>query len=180
MRIYAALLRGINVIDKKMIAMDDLRKIFERAGFEDVTTYIQSGNVIFRSSVADAARLERAIAEKVKRGLGMDVDVHVRTPRQLASIVRSNPFAKPKTDPASLHVTFLAGAPAAAVARELQAPPGSSEDRFAILGREVYLHLPNGYGMTKLNNAFFERRLATSATTRNWRTVKTLLDLTDL
>jgi uncharacterized protein (DUF1697 family) len=153
--------------------MKPLAALFEALGAEDVRTYVQSGNVVFagRGPGLTAAAIEQRIAAD----LGVAVTVLLRTRRELAAVVAANPFLASGADPAKLHVTFLAERPAADRRREL--PEESGPDALRVHGREVYLHCPNGYGRTKLHNAFVEKRLGVAATTRNWRTVTTLLDL---
>ncbi len=98
----------------------------------------------------------------------------IRTKAELAKVIAANPFAG--VDLAKVHVTFLANKPEAALVRAL-ADHESPPDEFRVAGREVYLHCPGGYGNTKLNNSFWERRLKVGATTRNWNTVTKLLEL---
>jgi uncharacterized protein (DUF1697 family) len=172
---YVALLRGINLGARNKVAMPDLRALFGALGAQDVSTYVQSGNVVFKSPEGPA-ELRAAAEEHIKRDLGLDVTVLLRTRTELAAIVADNPFARDEREPTTLHVTFLAEAPDAERARELD-PTASDPDEFRIVGRDVYLHCPNGYGRSKLSNAFFERRLGVAATTRNWRTVTTLAEL---
>ncbi|PWU24428.1 MAG: hypothetical protein C5B48_06330, partial [Candidatus Rokuibacteriota bacterium] len=148
-------------------------ELVSAVGAEDVSTYLQSGNVLFRTSKkADETRgaVERQIADE----LGLEITVLIRTPRQLARIIDRNPFAKSK--PETLHVTFLAAAPKGARAGGLD-PPSVAPDEFHVSGAHVYLHCPNGYGRSKLSNTFFERRLGVAATTRNWNTVTQLAEL---
>jgi uncharacterized protein (DUF1697 family) len=175
---YIAMLRGINLGSRKRVAMADLRELFGELGAEDVRTYVQSGNVVFRSGKR-APELARAIAKAVRMSLGLDVTVILRTKAQLAKVVSINPFVKSGVksgiEPATLHVTFLSEKPSAGRVRELATPAGS--DGFEIVGCEVYLRCPNGYGKSKLQNAFFEKQLAVAATTRNWKTVTTLAEL---
>jgi uncharacterized protein (DUF1697 family) len=99
--------------------------------------------------------------------------VLLRTRAELAKLVAGNPFLRAGKDPSTLHVTFLADVPGGA---RIEAP-GSGADEFRIVRREVYVHCPNGYGRSKLSNAFFEKKLGVVATTRNWRTVTTLAEL---
>jgi uncharacterized protein (DUF1697 family) len=155
--------------------MAELRQEFGEMDFDDVQTYIQSGNVIFRSP-RPAARLAAEIEARLQRTFAAGITVLLRTPDQLRSVVAHNPLVGSSKDESKLHVTFLAEAPASARGVSLD---GASflPDEFRILGREVYLHCPNGYGKTKLNNAFFERSLGVAATTRNWKTVTTLADM---
>ena len=177
MTTYAALLRGINVGGNAKIGMADLRRVFGALGHTDAQTYLQSGNVIFSSASEASSRLVEDIERSLARDLGVTVTVLLRTADELAQIVANNPFLGRETDPTKLHVTFLADAPGRDGSSQLETP-GAQPDELALVGREVYVHCPNGYGRTKLNNAFLEKRLGVPATTRNWRTVTTLRDLT--
>ena len=169
---YVALLRGINLGARNKVAMADLRELVVATGGEDVRTYVQSGNVVFRSPSRSAAKLERELEKRIQADLGLEVTVLVRTNAQLGALVAGNPF----DDPSEVHVTFLAEKPAAARVRELD-PERSPGDEFRVDGGEVFLRCPNGYGPSKLSNAYFEKQLGVAATTRNWRTVTKLAEL---
>lgn len=173
---YVALLRGVNVGGRGKIEMSALRKLFEDLGHADVRTYVQSGNVIFRAADDRPAELAREIEGRIARDLGVGTTVLLRGADELALIAASNPFLGRESDLAKLHVTFLADEPDRERAARLEVPAGQPDD-LALLGREVYLHCPNGYGRTKLNNTFIEKRLGVAATTRNWTTVTKLRDL---
>lgn len=138
-------------------------------------TYVQSGNVVFRSLGAPT-RLVQAIEEGIRGTLGLDVTVLLRTKGELAEVVGRSPFAASGIDPVRLHVTFLVGDPDPDRVADL-AGKRVEPDELHVAGREVYLHCPNGYGRTKLQNAFLERQLAVAATTRNWKTVTALAEL---
>jgi uncharacterized protein (DUF1697 family) len=174
LRTYVALLRGINVGAHKKISMADLRALFEALGNEDVSTYVQSGNVVFKSPVASAAELVGAIEKRIARDLGLDVAVVVRTDAQLRKIASGSPFDE--SDPTKLHVAFLAGKPAQGRVRALDAKD-FAPDELRVAATEVYLRYPSGYGRTKLSNAALEKALGVTATTRNWRTVTKLVEL---
>jgi len=164
---YVALLRGINVGSGRKVPMAELRALFATLGHTNTRTYIQSGNVVFTAKAAQPERVRTAIEDAVGNEFGFEVGVLLRTPAELASVVKRNPFG------ADAYVTFLdVVAPAKAVTAIDPAP--FRPDEFAVSGREVFVRCPNGYGRTKINNAFFERKLATRATTRNWKTVTTL------
>ena len=168
---YVALLRGINVNGHRMVRMEDLRAMVADLGYGDVRTYIQSGNVVFRYGEAPAEALGRAIQEGIAGRFGLeDVPVVVLEGTELAGIVEGNPFVREGADPKWLYVTVLAQAPdpdrLGAIAVD-----GFLPDRFAVVGRCVYVHCPNGYHSTKLNNTWVERRLGGPATTRNWNTM---------
>ena len=172
---YVAMLRGVNV-GGKQIKMTALSALFSDLGHHDVVTYIQSGNVVFTSSSRSADALTGAIEGRITQDLRLDVRVLLRSRAELERVQRANPLLRAGADPAKLHVTFLATKPAAALVRaagELD----SGADEFRVVGREVYVHCPNGYGRTKINNMFFEKKLQVVATTRNWNTVNKLLQL---
>ena len=176
LRSYAALLRGVNLGSHNKVSMSDLRELFEGLGHEDVATYVQSGNVVFRAR-GDAESLAAAIERRIERDLGLSVAVLLRDKTQLARIAAANPFAGKERDPTRLHVTFLAETAPRAAVRELAAGD-FAPDALHVNGKEVYLHTPQGYGRTKLSGMFFEKKLGVVATTRNWRTVTKLTELT--
>jgi uncharacterized protein (DUF1697 family) len=155
--------------------MADLKTLFAELGAEEVQTYLQSGNVVFESPTASRARLIQAIEKQIRRDLGVDVTVLLRTKAQLGKVLAGNPFTK-RARSAALHVTFLAGKPSRARVRALD-PKRGEPDEFRVTGEQVYLHCPNGYGRTKLDNAYFEKQLGVAATTRNWKTVTKLAEL---
>ncbi len=172
---FVALLRGINVGGKGLIPMAELRSLFTSLGFEDVATYIQSGNVVFRSATADpdevADRIEGAIAET----FASSPTVILRVPVELEAIAARNPFLPGGADLTKLHVVFLRDVPEdRAAALDPEHSPG---DRFVLDGREIYLHLPNGAGRSKLGLDYFERVLGVRGTQRNWNTLVRLIDL---
>jgi uncharacterized protein (DUF1697 family) len=172
---YVALLRGINLGGHNKVSMPDLRALFAALGAEDVATYVQSGNVIFKSADGPG-ELTDAIEKRIRRDLGLDVTILLRTRPQLAKVLARNQFADEGKEQAKLHVTFLAEKPDYARVRALD-PERAEPDEFRVVGQEIYLHCPNGYGRSKLTNAYFEKRLGVAATTRNWKTVRKLAEL---
>jgi uncharacterized protein (DUF1697 family) len=173
---HLALLRGINVGGKNMLPMQDLIALFSQAGCRGVRTYIQSGNVLFGADPDLAAALPALIASRIAERFGYRVPVVLRTAAQLAEVVRANPFLEAGAAEDALHVLFLADQPSETAIAELD-PDRSPPDAFAVRGREVYLHLPNGMGRTRLTSAYFDAKLSTVGTARNWRTVTTLLGM---
>jgi uncharacterized protein (DUF1697 family) len=174
---YAALLRAINLGSRNKISMPDLRRLFEDGlGAQDVATHVQSGNVVFRVPERSAAKVEAAIEKRIADGLGLDITVLVRTAPELGKVVAASPFGE-QADPTKVHVTFLVDVPAPERVKDID-PSKFAPDEFAVIGREVHLHCPDGYGRSKLSNAFFEKKLAQRGTTRNWRTVTTLAEMT--
>ena len=173
---HVALLRGINVGGKNLLPMKDLVVMFESAGCGDVATYIQSGNVVFSATAALAKKLPTTIEAELTKRFGHRVPLVMRSAAEISAAIASNPFAKDDSDTAQLHLAFLAAAPNAAQIASLD-PKRSPPDEFAVIGRDLYLKLPNGVGKTKFTNAYFDGKLATTSTVRNWRTVNTLLDM---
>ncbi len=156
--------------------MKDLAAIFVDAGCRSVATYIQSGNVVFEAPASLAGRIPTLIEEAIEERFGLEVPVVSRTAGELRKVVGGNPFLRSGADPSTLHVAFLADRASTAGVKLLD-PHRSPPDTFAVRGREIYLHCPNGYGRSKLTNAYFDSKLATKSTVRNWRTVETLLEL---
>jgi len=173
---YVALLRGINVGGKNKLPMQALTGICAEAGCVAVQTYIQSGNVIFQvpSEIAEALPLK--IAALITESFGYRIPVMLRTAKQLEEAIRGNPFLEQNLPAETLHILFLA-APASPEQVASLNPARSAPDAFAVRGSEIYLHLPNGVKDTKLTNAYFDAKLATVSTSRNWKTATTLLGL---
>ena len=168
---WVCLLRGVNVGGKK-VSMNALRELLEGLGFEGVTTYIQSGNVVFTSSSGSAKRLAGDIRKAIQKELNLEVTVLLRSPDDMAEVTAAKPFAGGE----NVHVTFLDDEPDASKVAAID-HDGYPPDEFEVIGREVYLRCPNGYGRSKLTNSFWERKLGVAATTRNWRTVEKLLGM---
>jgi uncharacterized protein (DUF1697 family) len=173
MKTYIALLRGINVGGRNILPMNELRLTLEETGCSDVHTYIQSGNVVFRSAVADAAQLSTQLTTSVSRRHGFEPRVLVRTLAELERAAAGNPFPEADNNPKAVHLFFLAKPAKKPDLRSLRAIKTDTE-RFVLKGRVFYLHTPNGFGTSKLAERA-ERLLGVDATARNWRTVKTLL-----
>lgn len=175
MSTYVVLLRGINVGGHNKVPMPALRTLVEGLGYDDVSTYIQSGNVLLSGS-GGANVVGDKIAKAIKKEFGFDVSVIVRTRAQLQKIVKGNPFAGKAKDVGHLHMVFLAAKPAPSKVKDLTGADWGDEE-VAVKGTEAYLHLPNGYGRANLNNMVVEKKLGVAGTARNWRTTTKLLDL---
>lgn len=174
---HIALLRGINVGGHKIIKMDQLREAFIGIGFTDVATYVQSGNVVFKSPAKMSGDLAKKIEEMMLRRFSMAVPVIVRTAVEMGEVVTSNPFLEESgIDAGRLHVTFLSQTPQKTAVKGLDSIAAGA-DQFRCRGKEIYLYCPNGYGGTKLSITTFERVLAVGATTRNWKTVNKLWEM---
>ncbi|HXX31761.1 MAG TPA: DUF1697 domain-containing protein [Myxococcaceae bacterium] len=177
--IHVALLRGINLGPNNRLSMKDLAALFTTAGCERVAIYIQSGNVVFQAGERLAGQIAGRISGAIAVRFGFDIRVVTRTAAELHRAARSNPFLRAGADPDTLHVSFLADRPSAAQVAALDRNR-SLPDEFAVVGREIYLRLPKGMGRSKLTNAYFEARLGTTSTVRNWRTVLALVDMAHL
>ncbi len=173
MATYVALLRSVNVAGHGRLAMAELKEMFVGMGFAKVSTYIQTGNVIFGSASRSPRKLESMIESRLELTFGAAPKVIIRTAEEFAEILATSPFAKSGADPARHHVTFLATAPPKQRLAEFEAPE-SNRDELAIIGREIYVHTPDGYANTKLTGTYLERHLGVSSTTRNWNSVTKL------
>ncbi len=176
---YVALLRGVNVGGKNKLPMRDLAAMFEEAGCREVRTYIQSGNVIFEASSAAAGRTPERISAAIRERFGYNIPVVVRSAAEMAAVVVGNPFVERGCETKALHVGFLAESVGAERLATLD-PNRSPPDEFHVRGREIFLYCPNGVARTKLSNVWFDSRLGTTSTMRNWNTVRKLAELSVL
>lgn len=175
---YVAILRGINVGKGRKVLMTDLKNLLAKLGLKNIQTYIQSGNVMFDLRQPESlVVLEDGLNQAISGAFGFDIPVIIRTAREMEESVAINPFLKEDdADIDKLHLTFLKDVPAPELLikiKEFQFSP----DQFEIIGKEVFVHCPNGYGQTKITNDFFEKKLKVQATTRNWKTVQKLHEL---
>jgi uncharacterized protein (DUF1697 family) len=187
MATHVALLRGINVGGKNRVAMADLREVVADLGHADVSTYIQSGNVLFSPDPGDAdtSALATALATAITARLGVSAPVVVLSRDELAAAIEADPFpAEP--DPKRVHAVLLSGAPAAEATGKIEAALERStakgaRDELAIVGRTLYLHTPDGFGNSELAAAVLRivtsPRAGVTGTARNWATMLKLLDL---
>ena len=175
---YVALIRGINVGGKAKLPMADLRAVMIGLGHADVSTYIQSGNVVFTSDRDDSAALEREIERGIAREAQLEVSAMIRSHAELAAVVAGNPFPESAARPSELHVSFLSAAPDADRLRGID-PARFAPDEYRLGDRVLYLRCPNGVGRSKLAGYPWERDLGLRATSRNWNTVTKLLSMMD-
>ena len=157
--------------------MARLREVFEDAGFEDVRTHLQSGNVLL-SSKTKPEQTARKCELLIQGEFGLEIDVVVRTPADLARVVKLNPLGKVATDPKRYQVSFLAGELSAASRRKLEEAVEEPE-QLVVRGREIYGWHPKGVARSKLWGRLAGRGLGVTATARNWTTVTKLLELAD-
>jgi len=169
-----ALLRGVNVGGKNVLPMRELAAMFVAAGCVEVETYVQSGNVVFGAAEDEVGGLAGVIEGGVAERFGIRSPVILRSAAEMRRVVAGNPFAG--VADLSLHVYFLRDLPTAVKVRGLDYAR-SAGDSFAVVGREIYLHLPNGMARTKLTNVYFDRALGTVCTARGWKTVGRLAEM---
>jgi len=169
----------VNVGGHKLVKMDALRTLCGSLGCQDVQTYVQSGNVVFRTKERDLSRLTKRIVDGIERCAGFRPEVMLRTRAEMSSVVARNPFAKRSgIEPGKLLVYFMAGEPSKE-ARELAVKIKADPEELRIDGRELYIYYPDGAGRAKLSPALLERTLKVAGTGRNWNTVTKLLEMAE-
>ncbi|QRR01208.1 DUF1697 domain-containing protein [Dyadobacter sandarakinus] len=175
-KVWLALLRGVNV-SGKMLKMPALKSALEQAGFKQVKTYIQSGNVLFTHSEQDPAKLSAAVTGVIRENFGMDVPAIMADEAYLREVFENNPFLNGRNeDITRLYVTFLADVPTSSLVDALDRQKYLPEE-FETGTRVLYFYSPLGYGNARMNNNFFENKLKLTATTRNWKSVSELLKM---
>lgn len=178
MTTFIALLRGINVSGKNLIKMVELKELLIVIGFSEVTTYIQSGNVIFNYDEPSISKIEQTIFKAIKDHFGIETKVIILTRSELSTIFNSNPFLeRTPIDISKLCVTILSNLPNLEGVEQIEQINSNSNDEYFIKDKFIYLNCPNGFGRTKLTNNLFERKLKVAATTRNWKTITKLIAL---
>lgn len=150
--------------------------MLEEAGCTDVRTYIQSGNVVYRAAPALSRRLPDVLEKEIAERYGFECPVVTRTAAEVDEIVEGNPFPEAAAEPKTLHVGFLRDRPEKAQVAALD-PHRSPPDAFVVRGSEIYVHYPKGSARSKLTPQYFDSRLETTSTFRNWRTVLTLQEM---
>ena len=179
MPVLISMLRGVNLGPHKRIKMDDLRAVYKALKFDDPRTYVQSGNVIFRSKEKHSAALAKKIQDAIERKFGFRADVILRSTEELRKAIAGIPFAASRNlEPGKILVTFLAGEPgpeAQATLASLKSHP----EELHLKGRELYIYFPNGAGKTKLPWSSVEKLLKTTGTARNWNSVTKMLAIAE-
>jgi len=175
MTVAVSLLRAINVGGNNLVRMEVLRALHEELGLTNVKTYVQSGNVVFRTKARDMKVLGRRLEDALERKHGFRPPVLIRTAEELRHTVARNPFAARKgIEPAKLHVVFLAGRPDPAREARMRAANRGPEE-FYLSGSELYVYYPEGAGRSKFTAAALE----VTGTARNWNTVTKLLAMAE-
>jgi uncharacterized protein (DUF1697 family) len=172
---FVALLRGVNVGGANRLPMPALKELFALAGASRIETLIQSGNVIFQADQSQGADIAETVRRQIQRRFGFDSPIVLRDASQWRALIAGNPFLTAGIHPEQLHVACLSSAPDASALARLD-PQRSAPDAFAVVGADIYLHLPNGVARTKLSNSWFDAKLGVASTLRNWRTATRLAE----
>ena len=180
MRVLISLLRGLNMTGHNSMKMTDLADLYKKLGHKNITTYIQSGNVIFDCETEHPLTLlSNEIEELILKKFSFKIPVMIRTVEEMRQLIILNPFlAEAQVHPEKMAVIFLhEEATKAQVQKviDIDYPP----DKFQIIGREIYIFCPTGFGKTKLYTNFFENKMGVTGTARNWKTVSKLLEIAE-
>jgi uncharacterized protein (DUF1697 family) len=179
MTVIISMLRGVNVGGHNKIKMEALRALYESIKLREAQTYVQSGNVIFRTDERDIARLAKRIEDGIERKFGFRPDVILRTAAEMREVIARNPFAKRRGIlPGKLLVSFLVSDPGEEAREELLQIKCDPEE-LRIEGREMYIYFPNGVGRSKLSLVRLEKTLKTPGTGRNWNSVTKMLEIAE-
>lgn len=173
---YIALLKGINVGGHKKILMADLKLLLKNCGYKNITTYIQSGNIIFETTETNKQEIVSIIGNAIQQKYGFEVPIILKTVEEYKQAVANNPFYKNNKDINTLHLTFLSATPSKHDINQIKTYT-FKPDKYFIINDCIYLYIEGKYHETKLSNKFFETKLKLQATTRNWKTVLKLLEL---
>jgi uncharacterized protein (DUF1697 family) len=179
MPVLISMLRGVNVVGRNKIKMEALRAVYESLKFEDPRTFIQSGNVIFRSKGKNSPTLVKRIQDAIEGEFGFRPAVIVRTPDEMRRAIAATPFPSQRNlHPSKILVTFLAGEPGPEAQATLRGLKGYPEE-LHLKGRELYIYFPNGAGQTKLPWSSVEKLLKVTGTARNWNSVTKMLAIAE-
>lgn len=179
MPVLISMLRGVNLGPHNRIKMDALRSMYGSLNLEDPRTYVQSGNVIFRTKERSSAKLAKKIQDAIEKTFDCRPEVVLRTTEELRNAIAASPFAgRRNLNPSNILVTFLT-----------QEPPAEAHDKLAALkshpeeihlkGRELYIYFPNGIGKSKLPWSQVEKIVKVTGTARNWNSVNAMLELAE-
>jgi uncharacterized protein (DUF1697 family) len=174
-----AMLRAVNLGSHNRVKMDALCALCTSLKLSDPQTYVQSGNVVFRTSERDVARVAKRIGDGIEREFGFRTDVIVRTLEEMRTVVARNPFAKRRgIEPNKLIVLFFGAQPGQEASERVQDIKAAGEE-LRLDGRELYIYFPNGMGRSKVSTPAIERMLKTPGTGRNWNSVTKLLEIAE-
>jgi len=175
MTTYICFLRGVNVGGNNLLKMAELKLLFDALRLRDAKTYLQSGNVVFRSDEKDREVLKRRIEDGIRKKWGVEVKIILRTTDELRKVIAANPLPE-DCNPKALLVAFLGG-PIANAAKALLTSLKIASEELHFSKQELYLYFPDGIAASKLSNALTEKKLGVNVTARNWNTVNALLTM---
>ena len=180
MPVLISMLRGVNVGPHNRIKMDVLRALYESLQFEDPRTYVQSGNVIFRTKEKPTPQLSKKIKAAIERECGCNPEVILRTTEELRKTVSANPFAKRRdVEPGKLLITFLSAEPGREAQATLDNLNKSHPEELHLKGRELFIYFPDGAGRSKLPWSSVEKLFKVTGTARNWNSVTKMLEIAE-
>lgn len=178
MQTFISLLRGINVGGNKKIKMADLRDLYASLGLRDTKTLLQSGNAVFQTEISDKAQIKSLLEDGIEKQYSFDVQIILRTPDELQSVVDQHPFSEEQVDdPGKISIVYLEDVPTQEAVADLIESNEGREIIFPQSGHELYIFYADGKGKSKLDNSRIERKLQVTATARNWNTTNKLLKL---
>jgi uncharacterized protein (DUF1697 family) len=179
MPVVICMLRGVNVGAHNRVKMDDLKKLCTSLKLRDPQTYVQSGNIIFKTDERDLSKLTKNLEAAIHKKFGFQTDAILRSTKDLRDVVAKNPFAKRKDiHPGKLIVTFFSDDPGEDARKQVRSIKCDPEELF-IEGREAYIYFPNGAGRSKLNWAVIPKTLKVQGTARNWNSVTKMLEIAE-
>ena len=179
MPVLISLLQGVNLGPHRRMSMERLRGLYESLGFEEVRSFIQSGNVVFKTAARNPAAVQRRIEEAIRGEFGFHADVVVRTVDEWKKVVEANPFAgRSGIEPAKFLVSFLA-APMGEEARKKVLTMADGKEEVHLVGREMFLYFPDGLARPKISFAAIGKAAGVPVTARNWNTVLKLLEIAE-
>ncbi|HME36730.1 MAG TPA: DUF1697 domain-containing protein [Candidatus Sulfotelmatobacter sp.] len=179
MPVVISMLRGVNVVGRHKIKMEELRALYESLKFESPRTYIQSGNVIFRTKQKNSPALAKKIQNAIEKTFGFRPEIMLRTTEELRKAIAASPFPSHRNlHPSKILVTFLTAEPGPDARATLASLKGHPEE-VHLKGRELYIYFPNGVGQSKLRWSNVERLTRTTGTARNWNSVSKMLAIAE-
>jgi uncharacterized protein (DUF1697 family) len=178
MPVMISMLRGVNVGGHNRIKMDELRALYESLKLEGPKTYVQSGNVIFRTKEKNVEKVAKKIRTGIEKTFGFSPEVIVRSTDETRKAIAATPFAGRDLEPGKILVTFLGGEPEKEALEKFLGLKGYPEE-VHVKGRELYIYFPNGAGKSKLPWSQVERLLKVTGTARNWNSVLALLKIAE-
>jgi uncharacterized protein (DUF1697 family) len=179
MTVVISMLRGVNLGGQKILRMDTLRALYEALKFEDVATFIQSGNVVFRTKERDLGKIAKRIGDAIEQSFGFRPEVVLRTAEEMRGVIARNPFAgRTDVEPNRLLVWFLSSAPDVEARKKLETVKRQQEE-LHLHERELFIYFPDGQGKSKLSLPSVDRALKVLGTGRNWNSVMKLMEMAE-